>query len=98
LSSVPAGKSQPLPRSLEDLLEDTRLPMPVPHLRRVYPDPMTGEIDWVLVQGTGGIMGVHSRSTLTAFKKKGVPGSVPGFPGQGDLCGVGVCGFVELRA
>jgi type II secretory pathway pseudopilin PulG len=72
-SSVPAGKSQTLPRSLEDLLEDTRFPMPVRHLRRVYPDPMTGEADWVLVQGAGGIMGVHSRSTLSAFKKKEFP-------------------------
>jgi type II secretory pathway pseudopilin PulG len=71
--SVPAGKSQTLPRSLEDLLEDTRFPMPVRHLRRVYPDPMTGEADWVLVQGAGGIIGVHSRSTLSAFKKREFP-------------------------
>jgi len=72
-SSVRAGKSQTLPRSLEDLLEDTRFPMPVRHLRRVYPDPMTGEADWVLVQGAGGIMGVHSRSTFSAFKKREFP-------------------------
>ncbi|WP_411885863.1 type II secretion system protein [Polaromonas sp. YR568] len=72
-SSVPAGKSQTLPRSLNDLLEDTRFPMPVRHLRRVYPDPMTGEADWVPVQGAGGIMGVHSRSTLSAFKKREFP-------------------------
>lgn len=72
-SSVPAGKSQSLPRSLDDLLEDARFPMPVRHLRRLYPDPMTGETDWVLVQGAGGILGVHSRSTLNVFKRRDFP-------------------------
>lgn len=72
-SSVPAGKSQSLPLTLEDLLEDKRFPMPVRHLRRLYPDPMTGDIDWVLVQGAGGIIGVHSHSTLSAFKKRDFP-------------------------
>ena len=72
-SSVPAGKSQSLPKSLDDLLEDKRFPMPVRHLRRLYPDPMTGEVNWVVVQGAGGILGVHSRSTLTAFKKREFP-------------------------
>ena len=72
-SSVPSGKSQSLPRSLDDLLEDKRFPMPVRHLRRLYPDPMTGEADWVLMQGAGGILGVHSRSTQSAFKKREFP-------------------------
>lgn len=72
-SSVPSGKNQSLPRSLDDLLEDKRFPMPVRHLRRLYPDPMTGEADWVLMQGAGGILGVHSRSTQSAFKKREFP-------------------------
>lgn len=72
-SSVPAGKSQSLPGSLDDLLEDKRFPMPIRHLRRLYPDPMTGEADWVLMQGAGGILGVHSHSTLSAFKKRDFP-------------------------
>lgn len=72
-SSAPAGKSQSLPRSLDDLLEDKRFPMPVRHLRRLYPDPMTGKTDWVIVQGANGIIGVHSRSRLTAFMKWGFP-------------------------
>jgi type II secretory pathway pseudopilin PulG len=72
-SSVPAGKIQSLPHSLDDLLEDKRFAVPVRHLRRLYPDPMTGETDWVLVQGAGGILGVHSRSTLSVFKKREFP-------------------------
>lgn len=69
-STVPAGKSQTFPRSLEDLLEDTRFSVPVRHLRRIYADPMTGKPDWVLVPGAGGILGVHSRSTRSPFKKR----------------------------
>ena len=72
-SSVPAGKSRTLPRSLDDLLEDKRFPMPVHHLRRLYPDPMTAKADWVLVSGAGGILGVHSSSTLSPFKKREFP-------------------------
>jgi type II secretory pathway pseudopilin PulG len=52
------------PKKLEDLVEDKRFPMPMRHLRRIYPDPITGSIDWGLdeMPGGGGIMGVHSRS------------------------------------
>lgn len=72
-SSIPPGKSRALPRSLDDLLEDPRFSMPVRHLRRLYLDPMTGQADWVLIQGAGGILGVHSRSTVSTFKKRDFP-------------------------
>lgn len=81
-SSVPAGKNRTLPRSLDDLLEDKRFPMPVRHLRRLYPDPMTGQADWVLIEGAGGILGVHSRSTLSTFKRRGFPIQYPDFQGK----------------
>lgn len=68
-STVAPGKGQTLPRSIDDLLEDSRFPVPVRHLRRLYADPMTGKPDWVLVQGAGGILGIHSRSTASTFKK-----------------------------
>jgi type II secretory pathway pseudopilin PulG len=56
-------KEQRYPQSLEQLLEDKRYPMPVRHLRKLYPDPMTGEANWGLVDAPGGgVMGVHSRS------------------------------------
>lgn len=68
-STVAPGKGQTLPHSLEDLVDDTRFPVPVRHLRRIYSDPMTGKPDWVLVSGAGGVLGVHSRSTANTFKK-----------------------------
>lgn len=72
-STMPAGKSRALPRSLDDLLEDPRFSVPIRHLRRLYVDPMTGRPDWVLVQGAGGILGIHSSSTASTFKRKDFP-------------------------
>jgi type II secretory pathway pseudopilin PulG len=69
-STVAPGKGQTLPRSLEDLLEDTRFPVPVRHLRRIYVDPMTGQSDWVILQNAGGITGIRSRSNTRTFKRK----------------------------
>ena len=62
-------KEQRYPQSLEQLLLDKRYPMPVRHLRRLYPDPMTGAADWGLVEAPGGgVMGVHSKSDLHPIK------------------------------
>lgn len=68
-STSAGGGARALPRSLDDLLEDQRFPMPVRHLRRIYRDPMTGQADWVLVQGAGGIIGIHSSSTAATMKR-----------------------------
>lgn len=56
--------TQAYPKTLEDLVEDKRFPMPQRHLRRIYADPMTGGREWGLVEAPGGagIMGVHSLS------------------------------------
>ena len=58
------------PKTLEDLVEDQRFPMPQHHLRRIYRDPMTESADWAVVEapGGGGIMGVHSRSEEAPIK------------------------------
>ena len=52
-----------LPQALELLLNDDSGPVPRHHLRRLYPDPMTGQVDWGLVKGPdGGIVGIYSTS------------------------------------
>jgi type II secretory pathway pseudopilin PulG len=59
------------PKKLEDLVEDKRFPMPVRHLRRIYPDPITGSTEWGLVATPdgAGIMGVYSRSEDKPIKQ-----------------------------
>lgn len=60
--------------NFDELLRDKRVPGMLRHLRRIYPDPMTGNEDWGLVLGPeGGIVGVYS-------KVAGIPLKVEGFP------------------
>ncbi len=62
------------PRKLEDLLEDKTQFQVRRYLRRIYPDPMTGEADWkleFLVDKSGvvaGIQDLHSRSEAEGFR------------------------------
>lgn len=49
--------------SLEELMKDPRYPGTRRYLRKIYPDPITGETKWGLVKGLSGeIYGVHSLS------------------------------------
>ena len=59
------------PKTLADLVDDKRFPMPQHHLRRVYADPITGQADWVAIEAPGGagIMGVHSPSRAAPIKR-----------------------------
>jgi type II secretory pathway pseudopilin PulG len=62
------GPQRQYPRSLEDLLKDPRQPGTVRYLRKLYPDPITGQ-EWVIVKAPdGGILGVHSASEEAPFK------------------------------
>lgn len=62
------------PQSLQDLLgSGPDDPIHVHYLRRLYRDPMTNAVDWVLVPapGGGGFVGVASRSTRAPLKTGG---------------------------
>lgn len=67
------GTVKQYPRSLDDLLLDTRHFQTVRHLRRIYVDPLTRTTDWGLVRAPdGGIMGVFSKSDRVPLKMSGL--------------------------
>jgi type II secretory pathway pseudopilin PulG len=59
------------PSRLEDLLEDPRFPAVRRHLRRIYPDPFTGEATWGLVKAGEVIVGVYSLAPGSPMKIDG---------------------------
>jgi type II secretory pathway pseudopilin PulG len=62
------------PQQLSDLVEDNRFPLVRRYLRKLFPDPMTGQLDWQLIPAPGsGFMGVASTSTLKPIKVAGFP-------------------------
>lgn len=65
------GSPEPrrFPQSLEDLVEDRRLPVVRRYLRRVYADPILRTQAWGVVRGPGnGIVGIYSRSAQPPLK------------------------------
>lgn len=81
-SSVPPGGARSLPPSLQALLNDQRFPTPMQHLRRLYKDPMTGQADWDVVLGPGGVLAVRSRSGLEPLKQSGFQKPFESFEGK----------------
>ena len=60
------------PATLEDLLKDPRLPGTRRHLRKIYPDPVTGQAEWGLIRNRAGrIVGIYSLSDQTPIKTTG---------------------------
>ncbi|SEK10018.1 type II secretion system protein [Paraburkholderia diazotrophica] len=75
-----AGRA--LPASVDDLLNDTRFPQPLHHLRRAYADPVSGQNDWVYLYEAGRIAGLHSSSTDAPIKRSRFPRQFEDFEGQ----------------
>lgn len=69
--------------SFDELLRDPRIPGVRRHLRRLYPDPLTGSEEWGIVQAPGGgIMGVYSKSEREPLKVEGFPVEFVDFTGK----------------
>lgn len=80
--NVRHGAQQMYPAKLEDLLKDPRFPGTVRHLRRLYPDPMTGK-EWELVRDPAEkLIGVRSTSQLTPFQQAGFPEGLEDLEGK----------------
>ena len=80
--AAPAGMPHLLPASLDALLEDDRYPTPTRHLRRLYPDPITGSTEWGLVRAGDRIVGVHSPSEDKPIKQTGFEKADAAFEGR----------------
>jgi len=81
-NTIPPGGARSLPPSLEVLVNDQRFPTPAHHLRRLYKDPMTGQADWELIPGPGGIAGVRSRAEGEPLKQHGFAKPFEAFEGK----------------
>lgn len=69
-ANTPNGHPNPAPQKLEDLLKDPRQAGIKRYLRQLYPDPLTGKMDWQLIAAPGGgIMGVKSASCAPTIKR-----------------------------
>lgn len=82
-NATPAGQMKQ-PTSLQDLLKDPRFPNPRRHLRRIYPDPITGTVDWGYLYAANGrgIIGIHSLSLATPIKLAQFDSEFAGFEGK----------------
>jgi type II secretory pathway pseudopilin PulG len=73
------GGARVFPANLEELLRDPRFPGVVKHLRRLYPDPMTGQPWEALRDPANRIIGVRSTSALKPFRQEGFPKELDNF-------------------
>jgi len=76
------GGKKEYPASLDDLLQDKRVPGIRRHLRKVFVDPMTGKAEWGLVLVAGRIAGVHSLSDKTPIKQDAFAPEFAGLRGK----------------
>jgi type II secretory pathway pseudopilin PulG len=69
--AAPDPKMRIYPRQIEDLLKDPRQPGTMRHLRKLYPDPITGKPFVVIKGADGGVQGVASTSEDPPLKVAG---------------------------
>lgn len=71
-NAAPSPEKQ-FPKSLDDLLLDPRQTAITRHLRKLYPDPVTGKKEWGLIvdPDTQQIRGVYSLATGKPLKQQG---------------------------
>jgi len=75
-AATPPGQPA-LPTSLAALLSDDRSTPPRHHLRQLWPDPFTGQPDWVLLRdATGRIAGLHSAAQRVALHRHALPAGI----------------------
>lgn len=71
--ATPVGMPQ-APLELKELLRDPRYPGVRRHLRRIYPDPLSGKTEWGIVRAPDGrIAGIHSLDRTPTIKRSGFP-------------------------
>ncbi len=78
-----SGPQRQYPRELEHLLKDPRRPGNERYLRRLYPDPLTGQPFALVKAPDGGILGVQSASEHKPFKTSGFKVRDAAFEGAG---------------
>lgn len=84
---TPDGNGNRAPARLEDLLRDPRQPGVRRYLRELYPDPVTGKLDWQLIRAPGGgIMGIKSASCAPTIKRSFPSGDFMFLDGQARYC------------
>ena len=69
IASYYASGQREFPARLEDLLLDPRFPSVKRHLRRLYPDPLTGTTEWGLVKHGERIVGIYSLAPGAPLKE-----------------------------
>jgi type II secretory pathway pseudopilin PulG len=82
-NATPVGQKR-APANLQELLKDPRYPNPRRHLRKLYPDPLTGKPEWGIVEAPNGsgIVGVYSLSNARAIKIGGFDTPFQTFSGK----------------
>ncbi|BAX60336.1 hypothetical protein [Burkholderia stabilis] len=70
------------PQTVDDLLDDNRFVKPAHHLRRAYPDPITGQNDWAFLWRDDRFYGVYSNSDQATVKRAGFPLRYMDFEGE----------------